>query len=90
MAAGESSHFDKIAEPWDDAEDEYVVLRDLAVPEARERFYSVMYDWTALDTKALGILAVDAAAIGVLATVHDTVNHLGGCRPQDVLSPAAF
>ncbi len=76
MADEEVPELDEIGEPWANAEYEYIVLRDLAVPEARERFYSVMNEWTALDTKALGILAVDAAAIGVLATVHSSVNHL--------------
>jgi hypothetical protein len=75
-AEDEEEPLTEIAERWEDGEDEYYVLRDLVLPEARERFYSVMHDWAALDTKALGVFAVDAAALGVLIAVHHDVNHL--------------
>jgi hypothetical protein len=64
----------EIADPWEDPDDEYAVLVDLTVPEAQQRFYSGSSDWSALDTKALGILAVAAAAIAILVTVHEDVN----------------
>jgi hypothetical protein len=41
-----------------------------------ERFYSGSADWAALDTKALGVLAVDAGAIALLITVHQDINRL--------------
>jgi hypothetical protein len=67
---------EEIAGPWEDADDEYGILVDLVVPEAQQRFYSGSADWSALDTKALGVLAVAAAAIAILITVHEDVNGL--------------
>lgn len=65
-----------IAEPWDDPDDEYAVLADLVIPTAQESFNTGGANWAALETKALGILAVVAGAIAVLVTVHQDVNEL--------------
>lgn len=62
--------------PWNDQEAEYQVLTDLLVPAAQGRFDRAHQDWDALDTKALGMIAVDAAAIAGLAAVHDAINRL--------------
>lgn len=67
---------EEIAEPWDDPGDEYIVLADLVVPAAQDSFNGGSADWSALDTKALGILAVVAGAIAVLITVHQDINRL--------------
>jgi hypothetical protein len=61
---------------WDEPDDEETVLRELLVPMAQTRLSAQLDDVTALDTKALGALALDAGAIGVLIGVHSTVNHL--------------
>src|SRR5712691_4429695 len=76
MSEDERPQLDEIAPRWDDGDDEYAVLADLVVPAAQERFYSGVRDWDALDTKAVGFLAIDAAAIGVLVAVHRVVNDL--------------
>ena len=56
-----------------DADD---ILR-LIIERAEARLESQLRDYDALDVKALGILAADAAAIGVLIATHDSSDACG-------------
>lgn len=60
--------------PWRSEEDEYAVLADLLVPAAQQNFRQGLADWDALDTKALGVVGLDAAAIAVLVAAHEAIN----------------
>jgi hypothetical protein len=64
------------AQGWDNENDELFALTELLLPAAQSRLDGTFRDSDALDTKALGTLALDAAAIAVLVTVHDAVNRL--------------
>jgi hypothetical protein len=61
---------------WDDGEAEYQVLSNLLLPAAQGRFDRALQDWDALDTKAMGMVALDGAVIAGLVAVHDTINRL--------------
>jgi hypothetical protein len=61
---------------WSDPEDEHAVLDNLLVPMARERLDGRLRDCDALDTKALGTLALDGAALAVLVAAHESINRL--------------
>jgi hypothetical protein len=54
-------------------EDEEIVVQML-VARAQSRLDAQLHGLQWLDLKALGLLGADAAAIGVLAAVHDAVN----------------
>lgn len=59
---------------WDDSEAEYQVLIELVVPLAQADYERAVHDWSALDAKAFGFLAVGAAVIAGLATTHEGLN----------------
>jgi hypothetical protein len=65
-----------LGEPWSSPEDEYEVLTTLVVPAAQANFDRALQDWSALDTKALGVLALVAAIIAGLVGFHDGLNDL--------------
>jgi hypothetical protein len=65
-----------LGEPWEHPTEEYEVLVDVILPVALSRFSDTFSDWDALDSKAMGILALDAGVIGLLITVHRTLNDL--------------
>jgi hypothetical protein len=65
---------DETLTPWRSEEDEYAVLADLLVPAAQQNFHQGLADWDALDTKALGVVGLDAAAIAVLVAAHEAIN----------------
>lgn len=56
-------------------EDERAILH-LLLPHARGRIDGQLRDSDALDSKALGVLALDAAAIALLVAVRDALDHL--------------
>ena len=58
---------------WDE-ESELRILLDILIPHAHIRFDGALRDSDAADTKALGILAIDAAALGVVVAVHNVLN----------------
>lgn len=66
----------RLGEHWDDAEGEYQVLSGLLVPAAQARFDRAVSDWDALDTKAMGFLALDAALIAGLVATHESIHEL--------------
>jgi hypothetical protein len=47
---------------------------DLAIRQAQARLEMQFRNTDALDVKALGVLAADAAAIGVLVATHSSLN----------------
>lgn len=55
--------------------EEWALLDEIVIPVALSRFDRGSGDADSIDTKALGVLAVAAAAIGVLVAVHDGINH---------------
>jgi hypothetical protein len=63
-------------EGWDDPEDEQFALVELLIPAAHSRLERTFRDSDALDTKALGTLALDAAAVALLISTHNAINHL--------------
>jgi len=77
-----------IGEPWDDPDDEYQVLVDLLVPSAQAGYERALSDWNALDTKILGLLALDAALIAGLAAAHDSI-HRAWWLPAVIAAMAA-
>jgi hypothetical protein len=66
----------ELGPPWDDPDAEYEVVTDLLMPAAQARVERAMQDWDVLDTKALGVLAIDAAAIAGLVAVHESIHSL--------------
>jgi hypothetical protein len=61
----------------------------LIVDRAQARLDAQLRDNDALDVKALGLLAVDAAVLGVLIATHDSLNHLWAI-PAATLIAAGF
>ena len=55
--------------------DEQAIL-DMLVPRAQARIDGQLRDGDALDTKALGVLGVDTAAVALLVAVRDSLNAL--------------
>jgi len=58
----------------EDGENELRILLDILIPQAQLRFDGGLRDSDAADTKALGTLASDAAALGAIVGVHNLVN----------------
>jgi hypothetical protein len=80
----------QLGEEWPDADAEYRTISEILLPELQRRFERTMADWDALDSKALGLIAVAAAVIGGLAAAHHSINHLwaipaGGCAVSGAL-----
>ena len=66
----------ELGQPWDDPDAEYAVLTELLVPAAHGRYDQAMQAWNAAETKALGFLAIAAAIVAGLASVHDSLGNL--------------
>jgi hypothetical protein len=87
----------KRPDPGDSAarqSDEQAVL-DMLVPRAQARIDGQLRDGDALDTKALGVLGVDTAAVALLVAVRDSLNPLwwipaGGLAVTGILLLAAI
>jgi hypothetical protein len=85
----------ELGEPWRDDDAEYEVLTTLLVPAAQAGFARATQDWNALDTKALGVLALDAAVIAGLVAVHNVIHSLwwlpaAGCAAAGALFVASI
>ena len=65
-----------LSEGWADPDAEYEVLTGVFLPAAHARLDRTLQDWDALDTKGLGLLALDAAVTAALATFHASVHRL--------------
>ena len=55
---------------WSNPDDEYAILVDLLIPAALDRHEGSLRDSDALDTKALGMLAVVGAALALLVATY--------------------
>ena len=63
------------SEPATHESDEQAIL-DMLLPRARARIDGQLRDGDALDTKALGVLGVDTAAVALLVAVRGSLNAL--------------
>lgn len=75
---------------WWKPEEERAALVDYLIPAALMRLDGTMRDSDAVDTKALGTLAVDAAAIALLVTQRDVLHHLWWLPGCGFILSAAF
>lgn len=66
----------QLHDPWTDPDMEYEVLCQFVLPAALADFQRTFEDWNALESKALNVLALDAAALAGLVAVRNAVSDL--------------